>query len=127
MKTWRIRKEAFKYSYVAAEKGASKLIHNSVPKTYYKDLKHATTFYNKVTADKLLSHLRTNCGGVEPENLIALQTAMASYYAQCEGIPEYNIMLKKARTTLVRAGLPMLDKQQLMIASASVFASQDFP
>jgi hypothetical protein len=36
-------------------------------------------------------------------------------------------MLKKARTTLVRAGLPMLDKQQLMIASASVFASQDFP
>ena len=115
------------YSYVAAEKGAAKLIRDSVAETYYKDLEHATTFYNKVTADELLIHLRTNCGGVEPENLIALQTAMASYYAQCEGIPEYIIMLEKARTTLVRAGLPMSDKQLLTIASASVFASQDFP
>lgn len=115
------------YSFVAAEKGAAKFIRTCVDETYYKDLQHATTFYNKVTAEELLVHLRSNCGGVEPENLIALQTAMASYYTLCEGIPEYIIMLEKARTTLVRAGLPMSDKQLLTIASASVYASQDFP
>jgi hypothetical protein len=68
---------------VAAEKGAAKFIRDSVNKTYYKDLEHATTFYNSVTAKTLLNHLQTNCGGVEPKNLIALQTAMSSYYAEC--------------------------------------------
>ena len=60
------------YSYVAAEKGAAKFICDSVDETYYKDLKHATTFYNSITAKELLLHLRTNCGGIEPKNLIAL-------------------------------------------------------
>ena len=115
------------YSYVAAKKGAAKFIRDSVDETYYKDLEHATTFYNSVMAEALLNHLRTNCGGVKPENLIALQTAMSSYYAECEGIPQYIIKLEKARNILVRAILPMSDKQLLTIASASVFASQDFP
>ena len=52
---------------------------------------------------------------------------MSSYYAKCEGIPKYIIKLEKARNILVRASLPMSDKQLLTIASASVFASQDFP
>ena len=52
---------------------------------------------------------------------------MSSYYSECEGIPEYIIKLEKACNILVRASLPMLDKQLLTIASASVFASQDFP
>ena len=50
------------YSFVAAEKGAAKFIRTCVDETYYKDLQHATTFYNKVTAEELLSHLRSNCG-----------------------------------------------------------------
>jgi len=49
------------YSYVAAEKGAAKFIRDSVDETYYKDLEHATTFYNSVTAETLLNHLQTNC------------------------------------------------------------------
>ena len=58
------------YSYVAAEKCAAKFIHDSVDKTYYKDLEHATTFYNSVTAEEMLLHLRTNCGGDQSYGLV---------------------------------------------------------
>jgi hypothetical protein len=83
-------------TFIAAEKGASKFIRDSVDETYYKDLEHPTTFYNSATAEELLLHLRTNCGGREPEDLIALQTSMNSYCIECDGIPEYIIKLKKA-------------------------------
>ena len=76
------------YSYVAAEKGAAKFIRDSVDETYCKDLEHTTTFYNSVTAETLLLHLRTNCGGIKPKNLIPLQTVMYLYYTKCEGIPK---------------------------------------
>ena len=71
------------YSYFPGKKGAAKLICDSVDETYYKDLKHATNFYNSITAKELLLHLQTNCGGVEPKNIIALQTAMSLYYTKC--------------------------------------------
>jgi hypothetical protein len=64
--------------------------------TYIKDLKDPITFFISVTVQALLAHLRINCGGMELEDLVALQTAMSTYYAECEGIPEYIIMLKKA-------------------------------
>jgi hypothetical protein len=51
---------------------------------------------------------------------------MSSYYANCDGIPEYIIMLEKARLKFARADLPMSDKQLLIIANASVYGSQDF-
>ena len=70
------------YSYASTEKGAAKFIRESVEKTFYKDLEHATTFYNIVMAKELLLHLQTNCGGAKPKNLIALQTAMSSYYTE---------------------------------------------
>jgi hypothetical protein len=111
---------------VAAKKGPAKFIHDSVNETYYKDLQHATIFYNSVTAKQLLLHLSTNCRGMEPEDLIALQTAMTSYYTKCDGIPKYIIKLKKARATLIPAALPMSNQQLLTITSASVYAAQDF-
>ena len=58
------------YSYVAAKKGAAKFIRDSVNETYYKDLEHATTFYKSVTAEELLLHLQTNCGGDQSYGLV---------------------------------------------------------
>ena len=52
---------------------------------------------------------------------------MSSYYTKCEGISEYIIKLEKARNILVRASLPMSEKQLLTIALTSVFAPQEFP
>ena len=46
------------YSYVAVKKGAAKVIRDRVSTTYYKDLKHATTFYNRVMAEELLRRLQ---------------------------------------------------------------------
>jgi len=89
-----------------------------------KDLEDIVTFYNRVSAQALLTHLRLNCGGMEPEDLVKLQTAMNSYYDDCEGVPEYINKLEKARIKLDRGGLPMSDPQVLAIASASVYASQ---
>lgn len=63
---------------------------------------------------------------MEPETLIALQTAMIKFYDDCDGIPEYINMLEKARIKLKRGLLPMSDLQVLAIASASVYASQHF-
>jgi len=54
------------YSYVTAKKGTAKFICDSVDETYYKDLEHATTFYNSVTAEELLLHLQTSCRGTNP-------------------------------------------------------------
>ena len=112
--------------FLAAEKGVAKFIRDAVDETFIKDLEHPVTFYNSVTAQQLLAHLRTNCGGMEPEDLITLQTAMSGYYENCEGVPEYINKLEKARIKLERANLPMSDQQVLAIASASVFASQHF-
>ena len=113
-------------TYLAAERGVAKFIRDVVDETFYKDLEDPVSFYNKITAAELIEHLRINCGGVEPEDLVALHAAMSSYYATCDGIPEYIIMLEKARLKFARADLPMSDKQLLIIANASVYGSQDF-
>ena len=113
-------------TYLAAERGVAKFIRDVVDETFYKDLEDPVSFYNKITAAELIDHLRLNCGGVEPENLVALHAAMSSYYANCNSIPEYIIMLEKARLKFARADLPMSDKQLLVIANASVYGSQDF-
>jgi hypothetical protein len=113
-------------TYLAAERGVAKFIRDVVDETFYKDLEDPVSFYNKITAAELIKHLRTNCGGVEPEDLVALHAAMSTYYANCDGIPEYIIMLEKARLKFARADLPMSDKQLLIIANASVYGSQDF-
>ncbi len=84
------------YTFVAAKKGVAKFIRDVVNETFYKDLEDPISFFNKVTAAELLDHLHLNCGGVEPENLVALQAAMSSYYAECDGIPDYINMLEKA-------------------------------
>jgi hypothetical protein len=112
--------------FQAAEKGVAKFIRDAVEETFIKDLEDPVTFYNSVTAQALLTHVRTNCGGMEPEDLVALQTAMSGFYAECEGVPEYINKLEKARIKLERGRLPMSDQQLLAIASASVFASQHF-
>jgi hypothetical protein len=112
--------------YLAAEKAVAKFIRDAVEETYYKDLEDIVTFYNKVSAQALLAHLRLNCPGMESENLVALQTAMNGYYDSVDGIPEYIIKLEKARITLKRGKLPMSDPQVLAIADASVYASQHF-
>ena len=104
----------------------AKFIRDIVDETFYKDLEDPVSLYNKITAAELIEHLRINCGGVEPEDLVSLHAAMSSYYATCDGIPEYMIMLEKARLKFARADLPMSDKQLLIIANASVYGSQDF-
>ena len=113
-------------SVTAAEKGVTKLIRDPVDKVYYKDLKHPTTYYNNVTAAKLLTHLGTNCRGCTPEDPISLQMAMAHFYAECNSIPEYINKLEEAHKTIARGNQPMPDTQILAIASASVFATHDF-
>jgi hypothetical protein len=113
-------------TYLAAEKGVAKFIRDVVDETFYKDLEDPVSFYNTIKAAELITHLHLNCQGEEPENLVALHAVMSSYYANCDGITEYIIMLEKARLKFARADLPMSDKQLLIIANASVYGLQDF-
>lgn len=93
-------------TFQAAKKGVAKFIRDAVDETYIKDLEHLITFYNNVSAQQILIHIRLNCGGMDPEDLVALQTAMSGYYNDCEGIPEYINKLEKARIKLTLVTCP---------------------
>lgn len=111
----------------AAERATSKFIRDMVDELWYRDLRHARSFYNNVTAKQLMEHLDANCGGLHPVELVSLPTEMMQYYAQVDGIPEYINKLEEAQRKLARANLPMSDDQLLAIASTSVLASGHFP
>jgi hypothetical protein len=114
-------------AYVAAEKGICNFIQTVVEEVWYKDLRHALTFYNNVTAYALLGHLTSNSGGLHNNELVSLPTEMLSYYEESEGIPEFLLKLAKAREKLARGGLPMSDEVLLATASSQVFKSMHFP
>jgi len=114
-------------SYEAAERAVAKFIREAVDEVWYRDLRHATTYYTNVTAKQLIDHLMTNCGGLHPSELISLPTEMIGYYSEAEGIPEYINMMEDAQRKLARANLPMSDDQLVAIASTSVLASNHFP
>jgi len=114
-------------AYVAAKKGISNFIQTVVDEVWYKDLRHALTFYNNFTAYALLQHLTTNSGGLHNNELVSLPTEMLSYYEESEGIPEFLLKLAKAREKLACRGLPMSDEVLLATASSQVFKSMHFP
>ena len=114
-------------SYDAAERAVAKFIREAVDEIWYRDLRHARSFYTSVTAVQLLDHLDANCGGLHPSELVNLPTEMMGYYALADGIPEYINMLEEAQRKLARANLPMSDDQLLAIASTAVLASEHFP
>ncbi len=114
-------------TYETTERALSKFIRDIIDEIWYKDLRHARTFYNKVTARELLEHLDANCGGLHPSELINLNTEMMGYYATTEGIPEYINSLEDAQRKLRRANLPMDDANLVAMASTAVLASQHFP
>ena len=112
--------------FEAAERATAKFIRDIVDEIWYRDLRHARSFYTNVTAKQLIDHLDANCGGLHPSELVNLPTEMMSYYAKADGIPEYIDMLEEAQRKLARANLPMSDETLLAIASTSVLASQHF-
>ena len=65
-------------AYVAAEKGICNFIQTVVEEVWYKDLRHALTFYNNVTAYALLGHLTSNSGGLHNNELVSLPTEILS-------------------------------------------------
>ena len=84
-------------SYDAAERAAAKFIRDATDEIWYRDLRHARSFYTNVTAKQLLEHLDANCGGLHPSELVNLPTDMMGYYATADGIPEYINMLEEAQ------------------------------
>ena len=114
-------------SYEAAERAMAKFICDSVDEIWYRDLRHARSFYTNVMAKQLLDHLDANCGGLHPSELVSLPTEMLNYYAEADGIPEYINKHEEAQRKLAHTNLPMSDDQLLAIASTSVLASKHFP
>jgi hypothetical protein len=114
-------------AYIAAEKGVSKFIQIVVDEVWYKDLRHALTFYNYVTAYDILQHLTSTSGGLHNNELVNLPTEMLLYYEESEGIPEFLLKPAKARDKLARGGSPISDEVLLATASSQVFKSMHFP
>ena len=114
-------------AYEAAERAVAKFIRDVVDEIWYRDLRHARSYYTNVMAKQLMEHLDANCGGLHPSELVSLPTEMMGYYADAEGIPEYINMLEEAQRKLARANLPMADDQLLAIASTAVLAANHFP
>jgi hypothetical protein len=114
-------------AYEATEQATAKFLRKAVDEIWYRNLRHARSFYTNVTAYQLMEHLEANCGGLHPAELINLPTEMLSYYAQADGIPEYINMLEEAQRKLACANLPMSDDQLLAIALTSILASGHYP
>jgi hypothetical protein len=84
-------------SYEAAERGATKFLHEAVDKVWYNDLKDTDTFYTKVSALKIMTFLDVNSRELHAIDMISLRINMHQYYVQADGIPQYIVMLKDAQ------------------------------
>ena len=82
-------------SYDAAERAVAKFIREAVDEIWYRDLRHARSFYTSVTAVQLLDHLDANCGGLHPSELVNLPTEMMGYYALADGSKIEDCMLTR--------------------------------
>jgi hypothetical protein len=76
---------------------------------------------------QIMTHLDANSGGLHAIDMIALRTAMQSYYEQSDGIPQYIALLEDAQKKAKRAHMPIADAKLVMMASAAVLAVQHFP
>ena len=81
----------------AAERATAKFLREAVDEIWYRDLRHAISFYTTVNAMTIMTHLNANCGGLHPSELVTLPTDMMGYYGQAEGIPEYINMPEDAQ------------------------------
>jgi hypothetical protein len=107
--------------YKAAKCGIAKFLHK------YNDLMDAETFYTKVTALEIMTHLDANSRGLHAFNMISLHLNMTLYYVQADGIPKFTVMMEDAQKKAKRAGMPTADVKLVMIALAAVLAAQHFP
>jgi hypothetical protein len=114
-------------SYKAAERGIAKFLCNVVNEIWYNDLKDAKTFYTKITALEIMTHLDANSGGLHAINMISLRSNMTQYYVQADGIPQFIVMMENAQKKAKRAGMPIADVELVMMALAAILAAQRFP
>ena len=105
----------------------ARLLREVVDNLWINDLKDTDTFYTKVTALEITTHLDANSGGLHAINMIALQTGMQSYYEQADGIPQYIALLEDAQKKAKHAQMPIADAKLVMMASAAVLAVKHFP
>ncbi len=114
-------------SYEADKQTMSKFLHNIMDEIWYNDLKHANTFYTKVTTTNIMALLDANSRGLHALDMITMHTNMAQYYVQVDGIPQFIVMLEDAQKKAMRASMPIANVKLVMMASAAVLAAQHFP
>ena len=72
-------------------------------------------------------HLTTTCVGIHALNVLTLQNEMQKYHTEYESIPTYINALEDAQKQSGRAGNMIPDAQLLLIATTSIFSTQQFP
>ncbi len=113
-------------SYEAAERGVAKFLCDAVDKIWYNNLKDAETFYTKVMALEIMTHLNANSGGLHAIDMISLHSNMTQYYVQADGIPRFIVMMEDSQKKAKRAGMPIADVELVMKALAAILAAQRF-
>ncbi len=114
-------------SYDMADWAATKFICHATDENWYRDRSHAHSFYTNVTAKQLLEHLDAKCGGLHPSKLVNIPTDMMGYYANADGIPEYNNTPEEMQQKLACTNLPISNDQLLAVASAAMLAFKHAP
>ncbi len=74
-----------------------------------------------------MAHLDANSGALHAINMISLCLNMTQYYIQADGIPQFIVMMEDAQKKAKWAGMPITDVELVMMALATVLASQHFP
>ena len=60
-----------------------------VDETWYKELEDPGTFYTKVTAIKILEHLKEFCAGLHTVDAVDIPQLTKELYKDSDGVPQF--------------------------------------
>ena len=90
-------------------------------------LKHATTYFNKVTLHQLLNQITSSSGGPDVTNIVSLIKRMMDFWNADPCVPEYINKMEDSQKKVYCVGLPITDNWLVAIVSSSLLVIGIFP
>ena len=95
-----------------------------VEDTWVQELKREKSYYNLITAGKILAHLQATCMGLHALDFIALQNKMQRYHINFKGIPEYINDPGDAQDKAEWANNPITDATLIIVAMKAMLITE---
>ena len=99
---------------------------DGVDETWYKYLKDPDNFYTKVTALKLLNHLKKFCSGILTLDAVDIPQVMKTLFSDEEEITQFINAMEAAQRKSKRAKLVINDKYLHAVALKSLLQAGEY-